>query len=289
MIGGGNYMKTNCRQTFTIQNAMVSITEEGLPSGMVLSEEIWNDLNFSKAIHIHTAYEIFFIGEKPLKIITPTQKFEYVQSVVLIPPCFEHYTIGSEYAHVFLFTVEGKQKNALSFITETETKQQIAIYPYTPRLQTLIDFLKELESASTSLNEYKLTHLYPLLFAELSDVAVGKTELVSQSVLQNDYLSQINAILTFEFMQDIQLKDVAQKLYLSEKQTARIIQKHFKQSFSALLLNRRLLVATLYLLQTEIKISEIIQLTGFQTENYFFSAFKKKYGMTPRAYRLQFR
>ena len=88
-----------------------------------------------------------------------------------------------------------------------------------------------------------------------------------------------------EYMNKITLGYVADRLFLSERQAARIIKKAYNQSFSELLLSRRLTVASVMLTTTGEKVSGIAESTGFRTENYFFSCFRKRFGMTPICYR----
>ncbi len=282
-------IKSEKQNGFSVLDATVSIVNDSSVAERALPQKILNNLNLLKTVHFHAAYEIFFVGEKPLKVTTSKQTITFSNCIIVIPPNFIHFTIGSENTFAFLFHLEEKQKpSAFSFIMQTAQEQKIAKFSYSQRMQTLVSLFQEARRLHTAESAQKLSHLYPLLFLELAQQHSSPSSSDTADGKQNDYATQINSILTNDFMINLRLCDVAKKLFLSEKQTARIIRKYFKQSFSVLLLNRRLSIAAMYLAQTKIKVSEIFELTGFQTENYFFSAFKKKYGCTPRAYRLQF-
>ena len=87
------------------------------------------------------------------------------------------------------------------------------------------------------------------------------------------------------YKEDITLASVAKKLGLSTRQTSRVIMKHYKSTLSELVTNQRLNVASLMLLSGEHSISEIVEKVNFSSESYFYSQFKKKYGMTPLKYK----
>ena len=101
------------------------------------------------------------------------------------------------------------------------------------------------------------------------------------------YDQKINRFLSANYNQKICRKDLANSLFLSEKQTSRIIQNRFGCSFNELVMRWRLNVACMYLTQTSMEIYEIASSVGYEYPNLFFSHFKKTYGMSPAEYRKQ--
>ena len=132
--------------------------------------------------------------------------------------------------------------------------------------------------------------MHTLLLLELSAIATPTTAKGEARVKDyaDDYTKTVHQILMHEYMNDIDLGYVAGRLHLSERQTTRVLQKSYGQPFSDLLLERRLTVASVHLTHSMLKIADIIELVGFKTSNYFFSSFKKRYGMTPHAYRSKY-
>lgn len=118
---------------------------------------------------------------------------------------------------------------------------------------------------------YKIQPLFSLVFLNIADLEVQKTGGEHKRDFENyqSNVSAIDRIISLEYKNDINLGYLADKLHLSERQTARIIKKNYNQAFSVLLLNRRLTVAAMLLSSSKLKISEIIEKTGFQTNNYF--------------------
>ena len=103
-----------------------------------------------------------------------------------------------------------------------------------------------------------------------------------------EYAFEIEKAISGCVNERITLSDVAAALYLSEKQTSRIIIKNYGKPLSAVISDRRLTAAALLLKNTDKSVSQIAFETGFNTECRFFDLFKRKYGLTPLSYRKQF-
>lgn len=103
-----------------------------------------------------------------------------------------------------------------------------------------------------------------------------------------EYAFEIEKAISGCINEKITLSDVAAALYLSEKQTSRIIIKNYGKPLSAVIADRRLTAAALLLKNTDKSVSQIAFETGFNTECRFFDLFKRKYGLTPLSYRKQF-
>ena len=280
-------MTNDYENNFFIDNAEFSIVEDFTPTSMSLPANIYQKLQSIKTKHAHTAFEVFFISDEPLTFVTTKDTREYKNQILIVPPFLEHYTINSEKTHRFLFAVKHGERSIFSFLSDAAKQNVILVTPSSSQIDLLVKQLFESRLHLKKSDAYRLSTLYKLLFLELYD-CFNKDVVPNNSIRfkqQCDYAETINYILTNQFMNEITLSYVAQELHLSPKQTARIISRVFNTTLSSLLIQRRLSVAALYLAQTKIKISEIIELVGFQTENYFFSKFKETFGVTPLAYR----
>ena len=65
----------------------------------------------------------------------------------------------------------------------------------------------------------------------------------------------------------------------------RLFQRHHATSPHQYLLERRIAKASRILVETELPISEVALATGFSSQSHFATAFKKKVGLSPKAYR----
>jgi AraC-like DNA-binding protein len=85
----------------------------------------------------------------------------------------------------------------------------------------------------------------------------------------------------------IQLDDLANHLYLSPSRTSHLVRSLFKKSFTALLIQERMLRAKSLLLNEWCAIEDISSMVGFKNIYYFNSAFKKFFGIPPGRFRKQ--
>ena len=80
-------------------------------------------------------------------------------------------------------------------------------------------------------------------------------------------------------------RDAAKALYLNHSYFCRLFKKTFGYPFEKYLLNYRLEQARLYLLDTDLSVTEIAFRAGFQSCSYFGKTFKARFRATPLAYR----
>ena len=99
------------------------------------------------------------------------------------------------------------------------------------------------------------------------------------------HINIIDVYLSEHYAESITLTELSRELYLCEKQISRIIRKEYGCSLSELINRRRLAVACMLLKYTNMPICEIADAVGYEYENYFFTVFKKAYGITPMKYR----
>ena len=235
-----------------------------------------------KRIHTHAYYEIFFCKQKSVRIITEAGEEEYGEGAVIIPPSFRHYAVVGAEAYRF-FVVASAEANLFKSaappgrITFAPVGEDVFFY-----LKKTFDCLRR-----GARNEQKLNALVKLV---LIDVAESLHSFDRKKEIKNvkpdaEYAFKIEKILSRCVGEKITLSDVAGYLYLSEKQTSRIIMRNYGQPLGKVVADRRLTVAALLLKNTDKSVSDIAAETGFNTECRFFTLFKQKYGITPLAYR----
>ena len=85
--------------------------------------------------------------------------------------------------------------------------------------------------------------------------------------------------------ESLSLTSMADALSLSSGYLGDLFKQLFQVNFKDYVLDQRLGQAKLMLLGTQLKNYEIAQQIGFTDANYFSTAFKKRYGVSPGAYR----
>ena len=98
-------------------------------------------------------------------------------------------------------------------------------------------------------------------------------------------LAQINNYINLNYDQPISMKDLSEKLYLSNGYLSRFFKKNYGMSFANYLTNVRVLHAVDELLYTDIPVTRIAYDCGFTSAALFNKIFKKIHGVTPTEFR----
>ena len=85
---------------------------------------------------------------------------------------------------------------------------------------------------------------------------------------------------------DGELTDLADQLHYDVYWLSKEIKKRTGMNYTELVQNRRLSQATFLLSTTTLAVAEIAQAVGYDNISYFHRLFRKKYGMSPRDYRI---
>lgn len=87
----------------------------------------------------------------------------------------------------------------------------------------------------------------------------------------------------------ITLKDLANKISLSIRQTERLLKEYYNMNFQKKKLMARMAAAKQLLKSTHMKTYEIAEITGYSTSEHFCNVFKKYYKMSTREFRGMYR
>ncbi|GKX28555.1 putative response regulatory protein [Vallitalea longa] len=104
-----------------------------------------------------------------------------------------------------------------------------------------------------------------------NNITEGKKRYVSKAIkcIRNDYFNDIN------------IKEVADKLYITESYLSRLFKKETGYTFVDYLTRYRCKMAISLLQDEHIRIYQVAELVGFNDSRYFSSIFKKYVGITP--------
>lgn len=239
----------------------------------------------SKA-HFHVSYEAFFVTQGKLWLITEKERILCENSIIIIPPNVNHYTVAENaIISIMDFVIEKRNEGTNSPVYDDfikKTADSPILLPIDDDIAHLISRISKEQTPSSS--NYVLPHLVSLLFSDIFRRIVPQKN-SSSKTSQKYYSNQISNFMSGHYRQKITLKDLAAALFLSEKQVSRIIHKEYGCSFNIFIMRWRLNVACMYLNNTSLEISEIASLIGYEYTSLFFAHFKKSYGMTPTEYR----
>ncbi len=116
-------------------------------------------------------------------------------------------------------------------------------------------------------------------------IKVNAITSLDESDRYDERLHQINNYIYTNYDQPISMKELSEKLYLSNGYLSRFFKKNYGMSFASYLTNVRIYHAADELLYTDAPITRIAYNNGFNSAALFNKAFKKAYGITPSEFR----
>ena len=255
---------------------------------------------YPRHAHSKNSYELHFVPQGSGTLVIDTQKYDITPGTLFMT--------GPEVPHEQISTRENPMTEYSIYM---QVRQPLP-KEIPPLLKTFLEcnfwFGKAEQSIYTQTSQ---------LFEELSSHTPGY-ELMLQSILsqlilnvarhypgqqkslpvvqnqpfQNQSLPTISekAYLIIEeaFLYDyktITLKELANRVSLGERQTERLLQKHYGQSFIQKKTEARMSAASQLLRETNASISDIAEDLGYSSPEHFSNAFRKYYKESPKAFR----
>lgn len=232
-----------------------------------------------KMLHLHPYFELFFVAENSMRLIAEQSDETYKDSVIILPPGFKHYAVRKEGTYRFFVNVPPKSAVVSRFN---------AAKAYNAAINDKLRFyIKELYVCLSKNLYVKEEPLLSLILAETAEIftASEKNRAGVPASGESRYAFLLDKITSDCFKRKITLSYVSEQLYLSEKQTARIIYKCYGTSLSRHIADKKLSAAAMILKNSDKTVSDIINELNYGTECNFYSRFRKKYGCTPLEYR----
>ena len=241
-------------------------------------------------LHSHSFYELFFIPDDSMTIITEDKTEVYNRKAVIIPPRVNHCVESwakSGYCLIFAIEKEYKKDGEIYRSVEERLSREISAFEVDPDMAFYMEKLSELIASGKNGDEAK--HVCALLFLSIFKAMELPTEKTSVASLKyRNYVNTVDQYISKHYSEQIRIDDLASELHLCSKQVSRIINKEYGMSLSQVVHSRRLSVACMLLKHTALNIGQIAESVGYEYENYFFRMFKDTYGVTPAEYRAKY-
>ena len=244
--------------------------------------------------HCHSYYELFYVENGACRFFIDNNMYDiHSGDFMLIPPDLFHFTryiFGSCKRSTVHFHREDLNDNVLSLLPHGEeflSSMRIFQTPEIYREQINAHFLKMInekkiaDDKSEPMLQALLQELFLLCSREcrvLYDIPVNIHTTDRQIVLAAQFISN-------HYMEHIGASEIAAAAGYSPNYLSQKFRKSVGIGIHEYLVFIRLQCAALELVATSDSITEIAFRCGFSDSNYFKDAFKKKYGVTPRAYR----
>jgi len=246
-----------------------------------------------KMLHTHYFTEVFCCMRGSVTVCTDTETYRlHPGEMLLVPANVLHYSLPpSEQDRMYgvgLFAElcpDEPGQDLYSQVAPLLTDGTIRLYRDAEPMVSLLSAI--MEDAQNPRNVFRTAQFLEYLTGMPCAVS-GEQSSVSGGILsEKDYfrLTRLEALINSGFNYELTLAQAASTLYLSERQLARIAQKHYGMSLQKLVTVKRLETAAKLLASTSDCIEEIGQKVGFQARSSFYRAFRLHFGTTPAEYR----
>ena len=250
------------------------------------------------SMHNHAAFEfhMLFKGTVTLETAKKDIPLQEGDSVLIPPEVFHSFKSPNKGAAILSFTFfveKNRKRDGADYERLIDTRLKTTDFPivFSQNLQIAECVTKILSDIyiNSLVSEDRVRAHFTLLFSEIFSLLDERTDIIydyDDVATENDTrIFMIEEYFNEYYMENITLKNLSEYLYLSEKQTDKIIRKAFGEGFRDHLANIRLHIAKKLLSGTDAEIREIAESVGYQSYNGFYLIFKKKLGITPQKYR----
>ena len=237
--------------------------------------------------HCHAEYELHILlgGSCRLEVEDHHLTLQKGQGILLVP---------GEYHRPRAFW-DGFYRFTLAFSPATEGLAQ-ALTQALPASRTFsaegtvqqlcTDIFREY-AASNLYKQEQLQALLTLLTVQLlRQLSVGQSDEDSPDTLtEHQRITRIDDFFEKNFMDSAGETTLAESLHLSRRQLDRVLRKNYGMNYRQKLIRARMDHAAWLLRTSHLRVSQIAQQVGYNSDSAFFQVFRRQFGVTPSRYR----
>lgn len=203
---------------------------------------------------------------------------------VLIPPGFEHRRISHEDDTVIFglavrLSPDSHLARSLAGRIHILSGQQTV-----PRLTEFWQVLSSQERFKAEHLRWLLTGILLKLFAENYPNLLGETPL---ALPKNNAMEAVDIYIDENLGEEISVGQLAEVAKVSRRQLYRLFEQKHGEPVNENIIRRRLQRAAERLINTDLPVKEIAELSGFRNLSYFSRQFKEHFILSPARYRKQ--
>ncbi|BBF41482.1 transcriptional regulator of rhamnose utilization, AraC family [Lachnospiraceae bacterium KM106-2] len=223
--------------------------------------------------------ELLFLNQKAIQEIYPAGENDIAVNLIILPEFFDYVLrmIESEENLLRDFVIDclrgdNPQGGYLHF-------KVADILPIQNLVENLIWTIKNRQPNKRSINQNTMGLLFLQLMNYMDKVETNEEN--SEQKLMIDVLGYIE-----EHYKDGELSELANLLHYDFYWLSKEIKKLSGKTYTDMVQTKRLNQAAYYLTHTTMSVMEIAMAVGYDNISYFHRIFQKRYGMTPRKYRV---
>ena len=224
--------------------------------------------------------ELLFLNQNSVQEIFPAGENDIAVNFIILPEFFD-------YAFTLLNTEESMLRDFLiDCMTGANERSSYLhfkvadILPVQNLVENLIWTLMNKIPNKRSINQMTMGLLLLQLLDHADSLETGGTDAGDRLTLE--VLKYID-----ENYKNGELKELAAQLHYDVYWLSREIKQRIGQNYTELVQNKRLAQAGYLLQNTELSVMDVALAVGYENISYFHRIFKKKYGCSPRTFRIK--
>ncbi len=255
---------------------------------LYVSSATYNN-DWMSLFHSHSFSELFYVLDGEGTFCSEEERIPLKpDSLIIINPNIRH-TETSSAEKPLTYIVLGIDNLQFNFHWEDESSTfrvfDMKAYKHLllPTLHAMLDELRH----KNDFYEQICQNYLSVLLLKIIRITKVSFDLFSHENLPGE-CQFVKDYLDSHYQQEITLATLAELTHLNKYYLSHMFSQAYGISPINYLLERRLLQCKNMLRTSDYSITEIAQLTGFSSSNYFTQYFKKHTGMTPRKYKLKY-
>lgn len=251
--------------------------------------EIVDDVNFYSPFHWHNHIEILYVLDGQIDFKIEQRKFLLSpDDMIIVNSEVIHSSKLCGHARYILFQLplsafEGIYENIeyVVFKEKPSAKEIRVLYEYLKNMLSFVDDkLPENRVKFVSL-------LYDFLYVLLTSFQTEKKKIDSSQYHGINRISSVMSYVEKEFRKKITLNDAAEIINVTPEHLCRLFKKYTDMTFNNYLMAQRISAFYQMLINTDQKISVLLEECGITNYKVFIREFKKTFGKTPEALRAE--
>jgi len=251
-------------------------------NNILYTSSIIIDENFKSSLHVHNNLEIILIIDGEGEIVTSSKIINVKKNdLLIVNPNSRHYERGQGLSFIALGI-----RGANIYVKDTYTKKIIVKRLDNEMFSTLKKMFEIINSEAFAKKQYS-NKIIESAYSIISSYMFQQFSLNESKSDGDDseIVSSIKTILNNYFSSDISLDDLSRRLSLSKASLCHIFKKETGKTIIEYKLDKQLEEACNLLKVTDMNVSQVTYLVGFNSDSYFIKMFKQKYNITPTSYR----
>lgn len=247
------------------------------------------------AMHYHPYYEIYLLASGKRQYFFQNKIFNLIQGdVIIIKPNEAHKAIAydnSQFDEYERYLINIDEKLFLSLMKSDRSlakllkKEIISLKPQA--LEEIIDIIKKIKDETSFREEiYHISVKNHLERIFINLYLNDSYDSVNRHVIKNDIrLNEAIEYIASNYNKRITLKECSDICYMSESYFSKVFHRIIGIDFKNYLNAIRVQKACEYLTDSNLSVSKVSELVGFDSLSYFGTVFKNTMGVSPKAYR----